>query len=217
MMRRVRAAMVRACVVVAVALTAAACGGNSADTTLVGPGTTSALPALSVMLADKVLGNANAAVSLIEYSSLTCPHCASFHASTLPQIKAAYIDTGKVKLIYRDFPLDTNGLSAAMVARCSGDRYFIVLELLFQSQSSWSGAANPTSAFKSIVAPTGMSGADVDACLALTDLRNGITNIKTGGQQLGVSGTPTFIAGGQTIVGAMPYATFDALLKPLVQ
>jgi protein-disulfide isomerase len=89
------------------------------------------------MLADKVLGDRAAPITIIEYSSLTCPHCADFHALTLPQIKAAYIDPGKARLIYRDFPLDNNAaLSAAMVARCSVDNYFVVLDLLYKTQAS---------------------------------------------------------------------------------
>jgi protein-disulfide isomerase len=175
------------------------------------------LPALDVMLADKTLGNASAPLTMIEYSSLTCPHCADFHASTLPQITAAYIDPGKVKLIYRDFPLDNAAISAAMVARCSGDRFFTVLDRLYQTQSTWAAASNTTAGLKTAVAPIGVTAAEVDACLAITDLRNGILNMRTGGQsQYAVSGTPTFIIGGQTLVGAWPFANFDSLLKSLL-
>ncbi len=195
-----------------------ACAGKSTDSSGAGPSPAVQFPALDVMLADKVLGNAAAAVTMVEYSSLTCPHCASFHSATLPQIKTAYLDTGKVKLIYRDFPLDSAAMSAAMVARCSGDRYFTVVDQLFQSQAAWSGSANPTAAIKVVVASTGMTSAEVDACVALTELRNGITNMKAAGQQqFGVGGTPTFIIGSQTIAGAYPFATFDAVLKPLTQ
>lgn len=216
MMRHDRRAAVRV-LAIGLAVVAMACGGHSADSNPAGPTATAQLPALDVMLAEKSLGSPAAAVTMIEYSSLTCPHCASFHAETLPQIKTAYIDTGKVRFIYRDYPLDSTALSAAMVARCSGDRYFTVLDLLFQAQATWV-TTNPTSAIKTVVAQAGMTGAEVDACLALTDLRNGITSIKTAGQQqYGVNATPTFIIGSQTIVGAMPFATFDAVLKSLTQ
>jgi protein-disulfide isomerase len=175
------------------------------------------LPALDVMLADKVLGNAAATVTMIEYSSLTCPHCADFHASTLPQIKAAYLDTGKVKLIYRDFPLDTAAVSAAMVARCSGDRFFTVLERLYQTQSTWASGSNATAGLKTAVAPVGITADVVDACLALADLRNGILSMRAAGQsEHAVTGTPTFIIGGQTLVGAWPFANFDSLLRSLL-
>jgi protein-disulfide isomerase len=206
--------MVRLQVMVVVALLAAACSGSSSPT---GPSSTATLPPLDVMLADKVMGNAAAPVTMLEYSSLTCPHCADFHANTLPQIKTSYIDPGRVKLISRDFPLDNSALSAAMVARCSGDNYFSVLDLLYKGQGSWAGASDLAAALKRTVAPSGMSGADVDACLASTDLRNGIMNIRTGGQnEFGVNGTPTFIINGQKVVGAQPYATFDAILRSLL-
>jgi protein-disulfide isomerase len=217
MMRSDRYALIPT-LAIALAVVATACGGNATGSSVVGPSPTVQLPALDVMLADKVLGNAAAPVTMIEYSSLTCSHCASFHAVTLPQIKAAYLDTGKVKLIYRDYPLDSVGMSAAMVARCSGDRYFTVLDLLFQAQATWAGSANPTNAIKAVVAQAGMTGAEVDACLTLASLRNGITNMKTAAeQQYGVFGTPTFIIGSQTIVGAYPFATFDAVLRSLTQ
>jgi protein-disulfide isomerase len=181
------------------------------------------LPALDVMLADKVLGNASAPVTMIEYSSLTCSHCADFHASTLPRLTSTHIDTGRVRLIFREFPLDTTALSASMVARCSGDRFFAVLDRLFQTQSSWGTGSNTTAALKTAVAPTGMTAAEVDACLAMTDLKNGILAMKTAGQsQFGVGGTPTFILSGhaaspsQTIVGAWPFATFDAAINSLL-
>jgi protein-disulfide isomerase len=218
-MSRDRHRLLRALAVgVAVSVAAAACARNTTGPSAAGTGPAAQLPALDAMLADKVMGNAAAGVTMIEYSSLTCPHCASFHSATLPQIKAAYIDPGKVKLVYRDYPLDSTAMSAAMVARCSGDRYFTVLDLLFQTQASWAGSSNPTSAIKAVVAQAGMTGADVDACLGLSDLRTSLTNMKTvGQQQYGVGGTPTFIIGSQTIAGAYPFATFDAVLKPLTQ
>lgn len=200
-----------------------ACGGGSTPSS---PSTSSPtpspvasstpLPSLDVMLADKVLGNPAAGVALIEYSSLTCPHCASFHKSTLPQIETAYITPGKVMLVYRDFPLDEAALSAAMIARCSGERYFAVLDLLFDTQGSWAGSADTVGALKTAVAPAGLSSTTVDACLARADLRSGILRIQATGQSdYGVRATPTFIVGGQTIVGALPFADFDAILKRL--
>ena len=203
--------------VIALGIVAASCAGHKTGSA-VGPDPIVQLPALETMLADKVLGTASAPVTMIEYSSLTCPHCATFHSATLPQIKSAYLDSGKVKFVYRDYPLDNTAMSAAMVARCSGDRYFTVLDLLFRTQASWAGSSNPTGAIKAVVAQAGMSGADVDACLAVTGLRDGITTMKTvGQQQFAVGGTPTFIIGEQTIVGAQPFATFDAVLKDLTR
>lgn len=214
-----RCRRIAAAVALAVCVLPSACSKDSSSSPTA-PTSTSAnvqLPALDVMLADKTLGNPAAPVTMIEYSSLTCPHCADFHASTLPQIKTAYIDPGKVKLIYRDFPIDNAAISAAMVARCSGDRFFTVLERLYQTQSTWASASNTAAGLKTAVAPTGVTADEVDACLALTDLRNGILNMRAAGQsQYAVSGTPTFIIGGQTLVGAWPFANFDSLLKSLL-
>jgi len=198
-----------------------ACGGGKATSTPTAPTpapTPVQLPTLDVLLSEKVLGSAAAKAMMIEYSSLTCPHCASFHATTLPQIKAAYIDPGKVQLVYRDFPLDNNALSASMVARCSGDRFFTVIDLLYRNQSTWAGSTTIASALKSVVAQAGLSAAEVDACLAMTDLRNGVTNARSAWQaQHGVNATPTFVIGSQTVVGAYPFETFDAILASLVQ
>ena len=176
------------------------------------------LPGLEAMLADKLLGDRAAPITIIEYSSLTCPHCAGFHTATLPQIKTAYIDTGKAKLVYRDFPLDTAATSAAMVARCSGDKYFDLVDLLYRTQSSWAGSSDTKSALKKVVEAAGLSSALVDTCLASTDLRNGVQNIRSNGQsQYGVDATPTFIFNEQqTLEGAWPFSKFDEILKALL-
>jgi protein-disulfide isomerase len=181
-------------------------------------GPSPALPGIESMLADKILGNAGAPVSIIEYSSLNCSHCASFHALTLPQIKTAYLDTGKARLIYRDFPLSDDALSASMVARCAGDAYFTVVDLLFNAQGAWASSSNPTAAIKALVAPAGLSASFVDACLASADLRAGILRMKnTGSADYAVTGTPTFVIGSDRVLGAQPFATFDAILKRLTQ
>jgi protein-disulfide isomerase len=207
-------------VAVASAVACSEGAGGASDALPAGPSVTTfvvALPSTDVMLAEKVLGSAAAPVTMIEYSSLTCPHCASFHATTLPQIKTAYLDTGKVRLVYRDFPLDNNAIQAAMVARCSGDRFFAVLDRLYQTQSSWASSASVAAGLKSAVAPLGVTADEVDACLAMTDLRAGILAMKAAGQtQHAVSGTPTFIVGAQTLVGAWPFATFESLLPSLL-
>jgi protein-disulfide isomerase len=195
---------------------AAACGGGSS------PAAPSSSGSAAVVPPDVVLGSTAAPITMIEYSSLTCTHCADFHAATLPLIKSNYIDSGQVKLIYRDFPLDDGAaLSAAMVARCSGDRFYTVIDLLYQSQAAWAGSSNVTSALKNVVAPTGMTGAEVDGCLARTDLRAGIQAMRTAGRTTyGIAGTPTFIIikeqNQQKVEGALPYGSFDAIFKGLL-
>jgi protein-disulfide isomerase len=192
---------------------AVACGDKSTPAAPSAP-----LPNLEEMLADKVLGDRAAPITIIEYSSLTCPHCASFHTATLPQLKTTYIDPGKLKLVYRDFPLDAAAMSAAMVARCSGERYFEVIDLLYRAQSAWASNSDTKGALKGVVAQAGLTSGDVDACLANTELRNGILSIQNGGQtKYGVRATPTFVINEQQkLEGAWPFDTFDAILKALL-
>ncbi len=204
-----------ACVVLLLVLTLAGCGGDSSSSsTPVTPTPTTPLPPMSTMLSEKTVGSASAPVTMIEYSSLTCVHCADFHAVTYPQIKSAYIDTGRVKFVYRDFPLNEAAMVGSMVARCSGDKFFSTLEALFSTQNSWAYSADYKSALKAVVAPLGITANDVEACLASTELRNGISSIKSGGtQSFGISGTPTFVINGQVVLGALPFAQFAAIIN----
>ncbi len=193
-------------------LVAAGCGSDS------GPASTSAdvLPGIDEMLSEKVLGDPNAPITIIDYAALTCPHCADFHLNTLPQLKAKYIDTGKAKLIYRDFPFNQAGLTASMLARCSGNaHYFEALELIYENQASWVSETDPENALASIL---GMPQTKADACLADKTLSDGIQEMeKTGQQSYGVNATPTFIINGQKIVGDQPFTVFDQLLGTLAQ
>jgi protein-disulfide isomerase len=199
-----------------VSVAAAACGGGSSPSspTTPTPTPTHPLPAMSVMLAEKVLGSAAAPVTMVEYSSLTCPHCGDYHVSTLPQLKAAYVDTGRLKIVYRDFPLNQAALAGSMVARCSGDGFFTTLDALYRAQSAWAFANDYTAGLKSVVAPLGMTSSDVDACLASTDLANGVLAIKaTATQTDAINATPTFVLNGQKIFGALSFAEFSALIN----
>ena len=192
-------------------LAATGCGGGDGSP---GQDVTTALPGIQEMLADKVLGDPDAPVTIIDYSALTCSHCADFHLNTLPEIKAKYIDTGKAKLIYRDFPFNQTGLTASMLARCSGEKsYFKVLDLMFRTQADWSLDSDPKKALVNIL---GMSQEKADACLADKELEDGLLKIqKDGQQQFGVSATPTFLINGQKIVGSLPFAEFDRILEGL--
>ena len=183
------------------------------------PGSSDPLPGIEGMLAEKVLGSPDATISMIEYSSLTCTYCAGFHADTLPLIKANYIDTGKVKLVYRDFPSDNGAaLSASIVARCSGDRYFTVLDHLYRTQAAWAASANVSSALAAAVAPLGMTTEEVAACLGSAELRNGIVAIRSRGlAEHSVWAVPTFVIGSQRIEGALPYASFATVIDGLLQ
>lgn len=165
-------------------------------------------------LGEKVLGKADAPVTIYEYSSLGCPHCASFHADTFPRIKKEYIDTGKAKLVLRDFPLGGAAMAAAMIARCSGEqKYFGFIEMLFRSQEDWAGADKPIDALKKVARFGGMTPADVDQCLANTKLFETLKQ-RTRDYQVkyDVEATPTFWIGDVRIPGAFGYEDFKKVL-----
>jgi protein-disulfide isomerase len=164
--------------------------------------------------AEMVLGNADAPVSIIEYSSLGCPHCAAFHRDTLPQIKKEYIDTGKVRLVYRDFPLGTPALAASMIARCAGPKkFFGFIEILFRSQPQWSRSQNPMQALTKVARFGGLSEDDVQACLKRQTLLDFIREVARVGQNThNVNTTPFFIIGDKTVSGAQPFDAFKKVL-----
>lgn len=166
---------------------------------------------------DQVLGKADAPVTIIEYASTTCGHCATFHRQTLPEIKKNWIDTGRAKLIYRDFPTGPAGLSlgASMIAHCAGtERYFGVLGLIMEHQEKWLTAKDPLDALKKTVRLAGLTGADVDACLQRQDLFEAIqARAQHGYEQFKVDSTPSFVVNGKLVVGARSYAEMDKILS----
>ena len=163
---------------------------------------------------DRVIGNAEAPITIIEYASLTCPHCATFHAETLPQIKKEWIETGKAKLIYRDFPLDKYAASAAMIARCAPeDKYFIFLNAFFAQQKNWSRADDPVTVLTQLAGLGGMSKDDVDACLANEELQDAILQMRLDGQmEYGINSTPSFVINGK-MINNLPYEDFKDILE----
>lgn len=184
---------------------------------------TGAAPATGPRLdsGDMVLGAANAPVTIIEYASLTCPHCARFHTETLPQLKANYIDKGLVKYVFRDFPLDGVALSGAMIARCAGpERYFGLLDVFFQQQSSWASGndgGKMVAALKRLARLGGLSEAQVDECLRNKEIQDAVIGSRLAGEkQFDVRSTPTLIINGQKHAGALTFEAIDKILKPLV-
>lgn len=165
-------------------------------------------------LADKTLGREDAPVVITEYSSLGCGHCAQFHAETLPRIRANYIDTGKARLIFRDYPLGAPALAAAMLARCGGaDKYFGFVEIFFRGQSTWVDAKDPLEGLLKTVRFAGMSREDFDACLANEELLKAIqAKADAARDKQDVEATPTFFINGEKISGAQPYETFAAAI-----
>lgn len=169
-------------------------------------------------LGEMSIGSPDAPVTLHEYSSLTCGHCANFHTGALPEIKKNYVDTGKVRVVFHDFPLDNLAFAAAMIARCAGpERHFELFDRLYQSQQSWARSDNPRAALVAIARFSGLSAQDVDACLQNEDLAKGIQVSSQNGQDLyAIQSTPTFILEGKKIQGALNYDAFkDELDKAL--
>lgn len=173
-----------------------------------------ALPPVEAMLAERSMGSAQAKVTVVEYSSLTCPHCADFHRDVLPQIKAEYIDKGLVRWVFRDFPLDGRAMAAAMVARCvPPDRYFGFLDMLFRDQQVWARGTDPLADVKVRAQLAGLAPADVDACLADKQLLQGIQARAQDGQQRdGITSTPSFRIDGTAIAGAQSFADFKSAI-----
>ena len=167
---------------------------------------------------EQVLGSPDAPVTIIEYASLTCPHCAQFHNEVLPALKERYIAPGKVRLIYRDFPLDQTALAAAALAHCAGpERYFSMLDVLFETQSNWARADDPIAALKRLGKLGGLNEPEMAACLADEELSEGILRERLAGQnQYDIGSTPTFIIDGKAYAGSRGVEEFGKLLDPLI-
>ena len=165
---------------------------------------------------DRILGDPNAPVTIVEYSSLTCPHCASFHRDTLPQLKKEYIDTGKAKLVYRDFPFDRLGATAAMLARCGGaERVHGYLDVLFMQQGKWATAQDPIAALSRIARLGGMSEAAFQSCMANEPLAEMVVASRVkGSEEFDITSTPSFVIGGKTYSGGLGVEEFDKILAP---
>jgi protein-disulfide isomerase len=167
---------------------------------------------------EQAMGDPDAPVTLIEYASLTCPHCAQFHIEVLPDLKERYISAGKVRLIYRDFPLDQQALTAAALAHCAGpDRYFGFLDVLFETQSSWARADDYLGALKKLGKLGGMSDEQIDQCLADQELMDGIMQTRLDGQnEHQVSSTPTLVVNGEVYPGSRSIEALSEVIDPLL-
>lgn len=153
---------------------------------------------------DRVLGSADAPVTIIEYASMTCPHCAHFATDVLPAVKPVLIDSGKVRLVFRDYPLDALALRGAMLVRCAGnERAFGMLELLFSRQMVWAASQDPKAALLTIANQAGMNEADFNACMDNKAVQDAATQSRvTAEQAYKISSTPSFLVNGRLIVGA---------------
>lgn len=165
------------------------------------------------VLPDQVLGKADAPVTIVEYASMTCPHCATFHATTLPEIKTKYIDTGKARLILREFPFDPRAEAGFMLARCSNEKYFAMVDVLFKQQNNWARAEDAQAALLQISKLAGFSQESFTACLTNQKLLDDIRTVRTrGADEFKVDSTPTFFVNGDKYAGALSVGELSAII-----
>ncbi len=174
-----------------------------------------------VSLPDMALGPKDAAITITEYASMTCPHCAAFAENVFPKIKTEYIDSGKVRYVFREFPLDIKAAAGSMLARCiakdDSGKYFAVIDMLFRQQNDWV-MKNTTDTLKRIGKQAGMSEQSVETCLKDQALLDKIAaDQKFANEVLKVNSTPTFFINGDMVKGETSFEEFDKKIKSLLK
>jgi len=169
-------------------------------------------------LGEQALGSANAPVTIIEYASMTCPACAQFHETTYPELKKRYIDTGKVRFIFREFPLDQLAAAAFMLARCAGnDKYFPLIEALFAKQTEWA-VPRPLEPLFAIARQAGFTQDSFDACLKNQQVLEGIEQVRQrAAQRFNVQSTPTFFINGKLFRGLFKIEEMEKEILPYLK
>jgi protein-disulfide isomerase len=210
-----RALSVAGPVAVAVALSLLALAGPAVAQSAI-----AAQVARPVSLPDIAIGSPKAPITITEYASMSCPHCAAFGENVFPMLRSRYIDTGKVRFVFREFPLDITAAAASMLARCIGkddsEKYLAVVEILFKQLDSLMAQTKDT--LKQVGKLNGMSEQEVETCAKdqalldklAADQRFAFNTIK-------VDSTPTFFVNGQRLKGAMSFEELEAILKPLLK
>jgi protein-disulfide isomerase len=174
-----------------------------------------------VSLPDMALGPKEAAVTITEFASMTCPHCAAFNEQVFPKIKSEYIDTGKVRYIFREFPLDIKAAAGSMLSRCiakdDAPKYFAVTDMLFRQQNDWV-MKNTTETLTRIGKQAGLTQQQVEACLKDQALLDKIAaDQKYASDVLKVDSTPTFFINGEKIKGETTFEEFAKKINPLLK
>jgi protein-disulfide isomerase len=171
---------------------------------------------------DIALGDPNAPIQMVEYASLACSHCARIEKEVFPKLKEKYIDTGKLRYIFRDFPLNPFGTAATVAAHCRGDEHFFdTISVIFDLQSWWLYGANDgedaMNRLATVMRETGMSKAEFDRCVRDEKLLARVKDVSSQAEkEFGVNSTPTFIINGKTHVGELSFDRFEAILAPLL-
>ena len=169
-------------------------------------------------LGDEIQGQADAPVTIVEYASMTCPHCSHFHETTYPEMKKKYIDTGKVRFIFREFPLDPLAAAAAMLARCAGkDKFFPLIDAFFAQQKDWV-VQKPLQPMFAIAKQAGFTQQSFDECLANQQMLTNLEEQRTRAtQKFKVNSTPTFFINGKTVRGALTPEELDKQVAPYLK
>ena len=204
----------------------AACGGGGASEGGAGDSGKSAEGAVKEFTnaTDMILGAKEAPVTVIEYASVTCPHCAAFHETIYPEIKEKYVDTGKIKFVFREFPTPPQGLSyvGSVLARCAAekggsDAFFLVIGTLFKTQKTWIYGEDPKLELEKIATQAGMDNAAFDACMQRQDLVDLINkNVTDGADTYGINSTPTFVIEGEKVMGVRSTEDLEAKLDEAI-
>ena len=168
---------------------------------------------------DFIIGDPNAPITIVEYSSLTCPHCAQFHNVTLPLIKKEFIETGKIRLIFRDFPLDQFALTGSMIAHCAGkDRYFAFIQTMFAQQKQWSNDPQPIKALAQIARLGGMTKENFEKCIKDKKAADIILQKRLDGdKQYKINSVPTILINGKRYSGGLTIEEFRPIVKRMLK
>lgn len=169
-------------------------------------------------LEDMTMGDPSAPVSVIEYASLTCSHCAHFETESFPHLKEEYIDTGKVYYIFREFPLDQLAFAASVLARCSDkDKFFDINQLFFEKQRQWAFTQDPLGNLKAMAKQIGFNDKTFEECLSNQEILDGVSaSRERANKEFGVNSTPTFFINGEKHPGALTVEQLDEIIQPLL-
>ncbi len=169
-------------------------------------------------LPEMSIGKADAKVTIVEYMSMTCPHCARFHNETFDAIKAKYVDGGQVRFVVREFPFDPRAAAAFMLARCAPEgQYFPMVSMLFKQQETWAAAQNGRDALLQMSKLAGFTQESFEACLTNQKLLDDVNaTMQKGGKDYGVAATPTFFINGKKYSGEMSVATMSGLIDSML-
>jgi len=166
-------------------------------------------------LGEHIVGDPNAPITVIEYASMTCPHCKNWHEQVYPTIKEKYLDTGRAKLYFREFPFDPASVAAFMLAECSDDRYFSMVDVLFKRQATWK-SGNVRDNLEKIAKLAGFTQESFEACLKNQELLDNIVSIQQkAAKDYEVNATPTFFINGTKYSGSLSVEQMSEILDSL--